>query len=178
MNANLIRHKVLEILSAIIVQSDVSIVLHNEETDDFAVSCEDLSKQIGCSVAEIIEANSVLISNKEIGVYNMKFRGCFATIEGVASYSTKKYLNTYKNNIKQKIKDFVQIFIPVISMLIALIAVSASNNQNEKVGRLENEIIEIKSEIRNIEMRLIEIETNNNNGTAIYHSLQPTQNAD
>lgn len=80
-----------------------------------------------------------------------KKKGLFATPEGVASYSKKKYKNLFYLNLKNNLKDFVQIVIPVLSLFIAYFAIqlkiSEVNNYNQKqIDKLQQEIKILKAD--------------------------------
>lgn len=147
MNDNKLRHKILRILSNRTIENDVAS-LKGEARNVIGISFDNLSEQTKCSDSEIRAVTSLLFTNKEVDLYDMKFKGLYITENGIAAYSTKKYIKVRQNYIIQIIKDSVQIFIPIISMIIALVAVS--NNDSGKIDRLETELRKTQLQLTNM----------------------------
>lgn len=157
LNDNIVRHRILKVLSEKLVENDVAHV-NGENSGTWAVSFKEISEKTKCSELKIRQAVSVLLYNKEVFLNNVEFNGLGAEEAGLSALSTNKYLNLNKSNILNFIKDIVQILIPIISMVIAFVAVS--NKDNGKIDKLETKLQEMQISLTNTEEYIKKLQDN------------------
>jgi len=128
MNSNLLRHRLLGILSRQYVISENS----DSDSIPLGVAFEKIYKELKCNEQELRISISELYENAEIGYYNVRnIVGLHAFERGIASYSTKKYRWVFFKNIIGSISISTNIIIPIFSFVISCIALYISVDRDK-----------------------------------------------
>lgn len=139
MNSNVLRHRLLGILTKQYIVSEKS-------NEPLGVSFTDIESELKCTDTFLRQSISELFENKEIGYHDAyDIVGVHATEKGVASFSNKKYWRIYWTNIKDSVKYWFQILVPVLSLLVALIAVTHDLKEYNEETNIQ--LKEMKSQI-------------------------------
>jgi large-conductance mechanosensitive channel len=143
MNANLMRHKLLGILSKRFAFAE------NKNGETLGISLDNIYKQLKCEEHELRILISELLENKEIGyVDDDIIVGLHVWEKGVAAYSTKKYKYLFWKKLFSSIKLSVNIIIPILSFIISCIALYISIKANNSTNNKEQPIAKQQSSVQ------------------------------
>lgn len=136
MNSNLLRHKLLGILSERLAFAE------DKKGETLGVAFDDIYRQLKCNETELRILISELLENKEIGyVDDGIIIGLHAWEKGVAAYSTKKYRYVFWKKLFGSISLSVNIIIPVLSFIISCIALYISITSNNSTKNKKQETV-------------------------------------
>lgn len=144
MNSNLLRHKLLRILSERFAYAE------DKSGETLGVSFDEIYRQLKCNETELRILISELLENKEIGyVDDDIIIGLHAWEKGVAAYSTKKYKYVFWKKVFGSISMSVNIIIPVFSFIISCIALYVSiTTSNSAQKYKEQQAVEQQSKLQ------------------------------
>jgi hypothetical protein len=137
MNSNVLRHRLLGILTK-------QYIISEKSNDTLGVSFTDIESDLKCTDTFLRQSISELFENKEIGYHDAyDIIGIYATEKGVASFSTKKYWRTDRLIKVNFIKDCIQIIIPVLSLIVAVLAITMKiETVNEATKKSQIEVLQ------------------------------------
>lgn len=151
MNSNLLRHRLLGILTK-------QYIIAEKSHKPLGVSFKDIEIELKSSDSFVRMSISELYENEEIGYHDAyDIVGVHATKKGVASFSNKKYWRIYWINIKDSIKYWFQILVPILSLLVAIFAVThdfKANNveTNTQLQEMKSQIELLQSQIEQLKL--------------------------
>lgn len=146
MNSNLLRHRLLGILTR-------QYIIAEKSSEPLGVSFKNIETELKSSESVVRMSLSELFENKEIGYHDAyDIVGVHATEKGVASFSNKKYWRIYWTNIKESVKYWFQILVPVLSLLVALFAVTHDFKKHNEESNIQ--LQEMKSQIELLQSQI------------------------
>ena len=159
MNSNLLRHRILGILTK-------QYIISEKSDEPLGVSFTVIESELKCTDVFLRQSISELYDNKEIGYHDTyDIIGVHATEKGVASFSNKKYLRIYWTSIKDSIKYWFQILVPVLSLLVALVAVSHDLKKHNEETNIQ--LKEMKLQIELLQSQIEQIKFHKNDSLKI-----------
>lgn len=154
MNSNLLRHRLLNILTR-------QYIIAEKSREPLGVSFKSIETELKCSESVIRMSLSELYENEEIGYHDAyDIVGVHATEKGVASFSNKKYWRIYWTNFKDSVKYWFQILVPVLSLLVALYAVTHDFKKHNEETNIQ--LKEMKSQIESLQSQIEQIKFHQN----------------
>jgi hypothetical protein len=140
MNINKKRHELLSILSQRLVNIDIKV----SNNLAIGISFAELASSLNCTQEYLRKIASRLFEEKEIDLYDVKFKGLFCTEKGLASFLDKKYLYLQETKIFDRFKNWIQVLIPVLSLLFTIIIFTKSES---KLRKVDIEIQKLKQDL-------------------------------
>lgn len=142
MNRNLLRHRLLDILSKQFVFAEES------KTEPLGVSFDKLYEQLKLSDSELRILISELYESKEIEDFDDdNIIGLALSPTGLTSFSNKKYIDSFWKQILNPVKNSVAIAIPIFSFIISCIALYISIDTDKSKDKVELNIVKQRLEL-------------------------------
>ena len=159
MNSNLLRHRLLGILTK-------QYIVAEKSSEPMGVSFENIESELKCTDIFLRQSISELYVNEEVGYHDAyDIIGLYASEKGAASFSNKKYWIIYCSNIKDSIKYWFQILVPVLSLLVALFAVTRDFKVNNAETNIQ--LREMKSQIELLQSHIEQLKSHNSDSLNI-----------
>lgn len=155
MRYNLTKHKILKNLAD---KLTAGMDENGRAVGDIKVSKSDIINLVGKNKRLYAVVISELRANNEIKYLEASDSYIIETVDGLNSFSNKKYINKNWDIILGYLKNFAQIFIPIASLTVAVLAVWLRINTQDIIH---------KKQLKEIESRLEVIEKSERKNIAI-----------
>jgi len=167
MNIDRKRHRLLSIVSERLVE----IELDKNSEHMLGVSLEELMIKLNCTDIELRKIVSKLFEEKEVGLYDVSYKGFYCEEKGLTSFHDKKYLREIEKRVFERIKNWVQVLIPVLSLIFSIIIYISAES---KLKQGQQEIEKLKRDIELIRKNQTKISSVVEDTLKPNESLRPT----
>ncbi len=158
MNNNILKHKLLKILSKQYIISG----FENAENAEIGLDDDVILPLLNISVEKYELLKMSLFEEKEVFRHNPKYKlGLYATDKGVASFVNKKYKKNNEDIIINWFKIFVQIVVPVLALVVAILSLTMKLDSLKMQS--DKELQEIKNIVQKQKERIELLELNQKN---------------
>ncbi len=143
MSEDLLRHKLLKILSKQYIKSGQP----ENSSMQIGLEYEKVLSELCITREKLDHLTAELFLNKEIALWNTNgYLGIYANEIGVTSSSNNKYKKRYQDSILKIFKLFAQIIIPILSLLVAVFSLYTKFNSDnlERIELIEQKILLIE----------------------------------
>lgn len=153
MKGDLKRHKLLKILSDNAIKFETGELGDNQP---MGVSFYELSKKLNCEPYKLHLIGAELLKNEEIAHHDeLNVVGFSCYTNGLTSFSNHKYKARFWKDFWNNLFTISQIIVPVLALIVALVAVSITKQQQEHT----EEILLLRKEL-NRQQELLNSQTN------------------
>ena len=139
MNEDLLRHKLLKILSKQFIKSG----LPENTSLPIGLEYKKVLSELSINREKLDKITAELFLNKEIKLWNTTGElGIYADEVGVISSSNEKYKKRHQDSILKIFKLIAQIFIPILSLLVAVISlyIKFDSDNAKRIEKIEQKI--------------------------------------
>lgn len=144
MRYNLTKHKILKALAD---KLTAGMDENGRAVGDIKVSKSDIISLVGKNKRLYAVIISELRANNEVKYLEASDSYIIETVDGLNSFSNKKYLNKNWDIILSYLKNFAQIFIPIASLTVAILALWLRMNTQDTTHKKEIKEIESRLEV-------------------------------
>ncbi|MRI01642.1 hypothetical protein GH721_13945 [Kriegella sp. EG-1] len=144
MRYNLTKHKILKALAN---KLTAGMDENGRAVGDIKVSKSDIISLVGKNKRLYAVIISELRANNEVKYLEASDSYIIETVDGLNSFSNKKYLNKNWDIILSYLKNFAQIFIPIASLIVAILALWLKLNTQDTTHKKEIKKIESRLEV-------------------------------